>query len=91
MMTHPFRRRFDTWNMATKIGTAILTCAAVVTLCWELLAAPCIQQQIEKTTNPIVDALEFQTFLMMQNLTDAQIKRATDSYTAAQKVRVKRQ
>lgn len=88
MTTHPLRRKFDEYAAVTKVGAAIMTAAAVVTLCWKLLAEPCIQVQIEKTTNPIIEVLEYQTFLMMQSLTDEQVRCADQSYTASKKMKV---
>ena len=86
----PHHRLFDNFGFATRVSGAILAAAGVTALCWRLLAEPCVQRQIDKSVNPVVDVLEYQNFLMMQTLTDEQIQKAERSYIAAQKVRVKR-
>ena len=82
-------RKFDYFSGTTKLSGAVIAAAALVALCWKLLATPCIQTQIEKTTLPIIEVLEYQNFLMMQTLTDEQIKKADESYIAAQKTKVR--
>jgi len=84
------RRKGDKIVMSTKICGAILAVAAVVGLCWQLLAEPAVQRQIDATVNPVVDVLEYQTFLMMQGMSNEQIQKAEESYIASQKTRVKR-
>jgi hypothetical protein len=73
-----------------KLAGCIIATAAVVTLCWKVCAMPVIQKQIDRTTNPIIEVLEFQTWLMMQTMTDEQIQKAEAGYTAAKKARIKR-
>jgi len=89
-MTRTIRQRIDGLNATTKMGGAVLVLAGVVGLCWRLLAEPAIQKQIDKTTNPIVEVLEYQTYLMMQTMTDEQIKQADESYLASQRTRIKK-
>ena len=86
----PHHRRFDNINMVTKVSGAILAAAGVTALCWRLMAEPCIQKQIDHTTNPIIDVLEYQTYLMMQTLTDEQVKNAEESYVTAKRMKIKR-
>ena len=84
----PHSRRFDNINIFTKVSGAILAAAGVTALCWRLMAEPCVQRQIDKSLNPVVDVLEYQTYLMMQNLTDEQLKKADESYVATKRARV---
>jgi hypothetical protein len=83
------RRKFDWLNGTTKISGAVIASAAVIALCWKLLATPIIQTQIDCSTKPIIEVLEYQTYLMMSNLTDEQIKKADQSYISAQKTKVR--
>ncbi len=53
---------------------------------WNVFARPAIQVQIEATTTPIREAIEFQNFLMMVNMPDSLIKQAEQLYTSTKRL-----
>ena len=56
---------------------------------WNVFARPAIQVQIEATTNPIQEAIEFQNFLMMVNMPDSLIRKAEQLYTSTKRIKIK--
>ena len=73
-----------------KICGAILALAAVFAMCWKMMAEPQIQGQIDKSLNPVVDVLEYQTYLMMQTLDNEQLERAERGYLQSKKMKVRK-
>lgn len=53
---------------------------------WNVFARPAIQVQIEATTTPIQEAIEFQNFLMMVNMPDSLIRQAEQLYRSTKRV-----
>lgn len=53
---------------------------------WNVFARPAIQVQIEATTTPIQEAIEFQNFLMMVNMPDSLIRQAEQLYKSTKRV-----
>jgi hypothetical protein len=78
-------------NIILFVIAATTAISGGVYFAWDVLARPDIRRQIRCTTDPIADALEFQTDLMMENLSDEQIKRAQDRYLARKRAMVGRQ
>lgn len=52
---------------------------------WDILARPDIRKEIKCVSDPMADALEFQTYLMMENLSDEQVARAQNRYLTAKR------
>lgn len=74
------KNAIDSW---VRICGAILISASLVALCWSTLAEQRIDKQIHSHTDPIQEALEYQCFLMMENMSDSAVNRANARYFKA--------
>ena len=71
-----------------RVIALILSTAAVVGLLWANLAEPRIDSKIKTCVNPLCEAIEYQNFLMMSNMSDSAIERAERLYISSRKGRV---
>ena len=62
----------------------------LVTFAWCKFAVPEIDKRIAAAQNPIVSALEFQNFLMMESMPDSAIAAAEKKYITSQRGKVQK-
>jgi len=58
------------------------------TFAWCKFAIPEIDKRINAAQKPVVQALEFQNFLMMENMPDSLVERAEKKYLISQRGKV---
>lgn len=61
-----------------------VACAGTV-FAWNNFALPDVDRRIKNATDPIIEAIEFQNYLLMATMSDSSIERATKRFTASRK------
>ena len=49
---------------------------------WATVLRPAIRNEIEKKISPVVGAVQYNSFILMELLDSSQVRRATDRFTA---------
>ena len=92
MTAHPHRRWTD--NMASWKNVILFLIAAasgisgMTFFAWNILARPDIRREVRFVTDPMADAIEFQTYLMMENMEYDKVQRAQERYILSRKARM---
>jgi cytochrome c biogenesis protein CcdA len=77
-----FERVRDVLTLIIVVATIM---SGIVTFGWCKLALPEVDKRISEKQQPIIDALEFQNFLMMETMPDTAVIQAEQKYTASKR------
>lgn len=84
------RRATDGLLWWSKLCGAILATAGVVALCWGTLAVPEIDRRVDMKINPVIEVMEYQNFLIMEQMPDDKVRAAEQKYTSYKRARIQK-
>ena len=89
MTAHNGRRATDGLVWWSKLCGAILATAGVIALCWAKLAVPEIDRRVDRKIDPVIEVMEYQNFLIMEQMPDDKVRSAEQKYTSYKRTRVR--
>ena len=68
-------------ELAKSILAIMALAGAVMAFGWNNYGKPTVERMICEKTDPLVDAMELQNYLIMESMPDSLVERAIDKYT----------